>query len=252
MSDGWRRFLRPGVTLPFCPGCGHRLVLRHLLTAIDEMGLDIDGLLFVSGIGCGGWIPSPCINGDTLHCLHGRAIPFAVGAKLANPALTTLVVSGDGDLADIGGNHLIHAARRNHDITVICANNMNYGMTGGQVCSTTPLGATTHTTPAGNPNRPFDLCALVRAAGARYAARYLVTQGPELVSAIKRAIGTPGFTFVEAVSPCPTQFGRQNRKDSVKEAYAFVEAMTIPREAAGVGSVCGDRMRLVTGEFGDE
>ncbi|MBN1151736.1 MAG: 2-oxoglutarate synthase [Dehalococcoidia bacterium] len=252
MSDGWRRFLRPGVNLPFCPGCGHRLLLRHLLTAIDELGLDIDGMLFVSGIGCGGWIPSPCINADTLHCLHGRAIPFAIGAKLANPRLTTLVVSGDGDLADIGGNHLIHAARRNHDITVICANNMNYGMTGGQVCSTTPLGATTHTTPKGNVNRPFDLCALVRAAGAQYAARFLVTQGPELVAAIKKAISTPGFTFVEAISPCPTQFGRQNRKDSVKDAYAFVESMTVSRDAVGVGSGAADRTRLVTGEFCDE
>ncbi len=252
MSEGWKTLLRPGVTLPFCPGCGHRLVLRHLLTAIDELGLNMDSTLFVSGIGCGGWIPSPCIYGDTLHCLHGRAIPFAVGAKLANPALTTLVVSGDGDLADIGGNHLIHAARRDHDITVICANNMNYGMTGGQVCATTPLGATTHTTPNGNQNRPFDLCALVRAAGARYAARYLATQGPQLVSAIKRAITTPGFTFVEAVSPCPTQFGRQNRLDSVKEAYAFVEAMTAPREAVGAATGPDGKSKLLTGEFYDE
>ena len=251
MSDGWRSYLRPGVTLPFCPGCGHRLLLRHLLTAIDEMGLDIDRYLFVSGIGCGGWIPSPCINGDTLHCLHGRAIPFAVGAKLANPALTTIVVSGDGDLADIGGNHLIHAARRNHDITVICANNMNYGMTGGQVCSTTPMGATTHTTPSGNANRPFDLCELVRAAGARYAARYLVTQGPELVSAIKKAVGIRGFTFVEAISPCPTQFGRQNRMDSVKEAYAFVEAMTVPCHSPGGDAGESREAKLVTGEFED-
>jgi len=252
MSDGWRTLLRPGVTLPFCPGCGHRLLLRHLLTAIDELGLDMDRTLFVSGIGCGGWIPSPCINGDTLHCLHGRAIPFAVGAKLANPSLTTLVVSGDGDLADIGGNHLIHAARRDHDITVICANNMNYGMTGGQVCSTTPLGATTHTTPAGNVNRPFDLCALVRVAGARYAARYVVTQGPQMVSAIKKAISMRGFTFVEAVSPCPTQFGRQNRLDSVKEAYQFVESMTISREAAVVAGDSAIGTMLVTGEFIDE
>jgi len=249
MSDGWRRLLRPGVTLPFCPGCGHRLLLRHLLTAIDELDLDIDRLLFVSGIGCGGWIPSPCINGDTLHCLHGRAVPFAVGAKLANPALTTLVVSGDGDLADIGGNHLIHAARRNHDITVICANNMNYGMTGGQVCSTTPLGATTHTTPMGNTNRPFDLCGLVLAAGANYAARYLVTQGPLLVAAIEKAISIRGFTFVEAVSPCPTQFGRQNRMDSVKEAYSFVEAMTVPRESISSETEECWSDRLVTGEF---
>jgi 2-oxoglutarate ferredoxin oxidoreductase subunit beta len=129
---------------------------------------------------------------------------------------------------------------------------MNYGMTGGQVCSTTPLGATTHTTPAGNVNRPFDLCALVRAAGARYAARYVVTQGPQMVSAIKKAISMRGFTFVEAVSPCPTQFGRQNRLDSVKEAYQFVESMTISREAAAVAGDSATGAMLVTGEFTDE
>lgn len=252
MSPDWRRFLRPGVTLPFCPGCGHRILLRHLLTAIDEMGMDIDQVLFVSGIGCGGWIPSPCINADTLHCLHGRAVPFAVGAKLANPALTTIVVSGDGDLADIGGNHLIHAARRNHDITVICANNMNYGMTGGQVCSTTPVGATTHTTPGGNTFKPFDLCSLVRAAGAQYAARYLVTEGPELVHAIRKAIGMKGFSFVEAVSPCPTQFGRQNRLDGVKEAYAYVESLTINKAECAAGERFPDGRLLLTGEFADE
>jgi len=250
VTGDWKRLLRPGVTLPFCPGCGHRILLRHLLTAVDELDLDIDQMLFVSGIGCGGWIPSPCINSDTLHCLHGRAIPFAVGAKMANPALTTLVVSGDGDLADIGGNHLIHAARRNIDITVICANNMNYGMTGGQVCATTPVGAVTHTTPAGNAYRPFDLCSVVRAAGASYAARYSVTQGPELVSAIKKAIGVKGFSFVEAISPCPTQFGRQNRLDSVKDVYAYIESLIVPREAAAEAPP--GTVRLGTGEFRDE
>jgi len=249
MSSDWRKYLRPGVTLPFCPGCGHRLLLKHILTAVDELGLDIDKVLFVSGIGCGGWIPSPCISADTLHCLHGRAVAFAVGAKLANPELTTIVVSGDGDLGDIGGNHLIHAARRDQDLTVICANNMNYGMTGGQVCSTTPLGAVTHTTPAGNTNRPFDLCALVRGAGARYAARYLVTQGEGLVGALKEAISTTGFTFVEALSPCPTQFGRQNRMDNVKEVFSFVEAMTCPQTEVGDAVTMREDGLLVTGAW---
>lgn len=252
MSNEWRQYLRPGVNLPFCPGCGHRLLLKHLLTAIGELGLDIDQTLFVSGIGCGAWIPSPCINSDTLHCLHGRAVPFAVGAKLANPALTTIVVSGDGDLADIGGNHLIHAARRDHDMTVICANNMNYGMTGGQVCATTPVGSVTHTTPEGNTRRPFDLCGLVMAAGARYAARYLVTQGLEMVASIKRAIEMPGFAFVEAISPCPTQFGRQNHMYSVKEAYTYVESMVVSRESVERGSAAASVGVLVTGEFGNE
>jgi 2-oxoglutarate ferredoxin oxidoreductase subunit beta len=168
---------------------------------------------------------------------------------MANPELTTLVVSGDGDIADIGGNHLIHAARRNHDLTVICANNMNYGMTGGQACSTTPIGAMTHTTPLGNQRKPFDLIALVTGAGARYAARYLVTEGPLLVAAIKRAIETPGFSFIEAISPCPTQFGRQNKKDSIKEAYTFVESMVTSRNDERSGRSVDSEGLLVTGEY---
>ena len=123
-------------------------------------------MVFVSGIGCAAWIPSPHFDGDTLHTLHGRALAFATGVKLFNPDLCVMVVSGDGDLSSIGGNHLIHAARRNIDLKVICANNMIYGMTGGQVASTTPAGARTATTGEGNPYRPFDLSRLVEAAGA--------------------------------------------------------------------------------------
>ena len=123
----------------FCPGCGHGILLGAIVRACDELGLDRKSLLFVSGIGCAGWIPSPHIKADTLHTLHGRAVACATGAKLANPKLTTIVVSGDGDLSSIGGNHLIHAARRNIDLTVICANNQIYGMTGGQSASTTPV-----------------------------------------------------------------------------------------------------------------
>jgi len=244
-----KQYLRPGVALPFCPGCGHRILLRLILKAIDELEINIDDMLFVSGIGCAGWIPSPHFNADTLHTLHGRAIAFATGAKMFNPKLKTMVISGDGDLVDIGGNHLLHAARRNIDLTVICANNMNYGQTGGQVCSTTPKGAVTQTTHGGSPYRPFDLCKLVNAAGAAYVARYLVSQGSVLVNSIKKALQIEGFCFIEAISPCPTQFGRQNRLDTPRETFKFVERMCITKEDAEGLSPAELEGKIVTGEF---
>ena len=147
MVRALEKYIRPGVKVtPFCPGCGHGILMGLILRAIDELKMDMKKMLFVSGIGCAAWIPSPHFDGDTLHTLHGRALAFATGAKLFNPDLCVMVVSGDGDLSSIGGNHLIHAARRNIDLKVICANNMIYGMTGGQVASTTPKGARTSTT----------------------------------------------------------------------------------------------------------
>ena len=244
-----KQYSRPGVTLPFCPGCGHRSLLRLILRAIDELGINIDDMLFVSGIGCGGWIASPCINADTLHTLHGRALAFATGAKMFNPKLKTMVISGDGDLIDIGGNHLIHAARRNMALTTICADNMNYGQTGGQACSTTPKGAVTQTTHEGNPYYPFDICKLVNAAGAAYTARYLVTQTSALVSSIKKALQIEGFSFIDVISPCPTQFGRQNRLDTAKEAYKFFEDRCITKEDAEGLSPAELQGKIITGEF---
>jgi 2-oxoglutarate ferredoxin oxidoreductase subunit beta len=181
-------------------------------------------MLFVSGIGCAAWIPSPHFKADTLHTLHGRAVAFATGAKLANPELKVMVISGDGDLASIGGNHLIHAARRDLELTVVCANNMIYGMTGGQVAPTTPLGHPTATTVRGNPYRPFDLCKLVRAAGASYVARGSVTRPYDLIDYLGRALQTPTFSFVEVVSPCPTQYGRRNRLDTPAAMLAHVKS----------------------------
>jgi len=235
----------------FCPGCGHGILLGAMLRAVDELALERRKLLFVSGIGCAAWIPSPNIKADTLHTVHGRAVAYATGAKLANPALTVVVVSGDGDLSSIGGNHLIHAARRNIDLTVICANNQIYGMTGGQTASTTPLGARTATDPEGSRYRPFDLCALVRAAGAPFAARWPVTRSRELIDSIKRAVRTPGLGFVEAVSPCPTQFGRRNRIDEVSALYDVINDLCVEKEQArGLPAVELAR-RFVIGEYYD-
>src|SRR3972149_1851924 len=152
MARDLEKYLRPEIkSTPFCPGCGHGILMNLILRAINELQWPMEKMLFVSGIGCAAWIPSPHFNADTLHTLHGRAIPFATGVKMFNPDLCVMVVSGDGDLTSIGGNHLIHAARRNIDLKVICANNMIYGMTGGQVASTTPKGLRTATTAEGNP-----------------------------------------------------------------------------------------------------
>ena len=220
-----------------------------ILRAIDELKMDMKKMLFVSGIGCAAWIPSPHYDGDTLHTLHGRALAFATGAKLYNPDLCVMVISGDGDLSSIGGNHLIHAARRNIDLKVICANNMIYGMTGGQVASTTPKGARTATTGEGNPYRPFDLCKLVEAAGATYIARYAVTQPIALINAMKKSLLHVGFSFIDVLSPCPTQFGRRNRQDRAEDMIQeLIEKCILEEEAQGLTEE--ERAeRIITGEF---
>lgn len=189
----------------FCPGCGGGIILNCFLRAIDDLGLDQDKILAVSGIGCTAWIPSPNFNGDTLHTTHGRAIAFATGAKAFNPDLTTVVFTGDGDGAGIGGNHLIHAARRNINLKVILVNNMSYAMTGGQIAPTTMHGETTVTSPYGNPEFPFDITQLVKAAGASYVAKWSTYHVIELTNAIKEALQHKGFSFIEVLSQCPTQ-----------------------------------------------
>lgn len=189
----------------FCPGCGGGIILNCFIRAIDDLGLDLDKILAVSGIGCSAWIPSPSFNGDTLHTTHGRAIAYATGAKVYNPDLTTVVFTGDGDGAGIGGNHLIHAARRNIDMTVILVNNMSYAMTGGQIAPTSFRDEKTVTSPYGNPESPFDIAQLVKAAGASYVAKWSTYHVVELQNSIKEAVEHKGFSFIEVLSQCPTQ-----------------------------------------------
>lgn len=250
MVRAMEKYIRPGVKVtPFCPGCGHGILMGLILRAIDELKMDMKKMLFVSGIGCAAWIPSPHFNGDTLHTLHGRALAFATGAKLYDPDLCVVVISGDGDLSSIGGNHLIHAARRDMDLKVICANNMIYGMTGGQVASTTPKGAKTSTTGKGNPYRPFDLSRLVAAAGASYVARYSVTQPLALIRSIKKALGHVGFSFIEVLSPCPTQYGRRNRPEKPEEMIQdLIRRCILEEEAKGLSE---EELaeKIITGEF---
>jgi len=189
----------------FCPGCGNGTILNCFVRALDDLGVPRDKVLCVSGIGCSAWIPSPNFNGDTLHTTHGRALAFATGAKVFNSDLVTVVFTGDGDGAGIGGNHLIHAARRNIDITTILVNNMSYAMTGGQIAPTTLHDERTATSPYGNPESPFNLTALAAAAGATYVARWTTYHVVELTRSIKEAIQHKGFSFIEVLSQCPTQ-----------------------------------------------
>lgn len=194
----------------WCSGCGLGSVLHSFLSALIKSDITLDNVSVVSGIGCTGRTAG-YVKLDSFHTTHGRAIPFATGLKLANPELKVVVFSGDGDLASIGGNHLIHAARRNMDLTIVCVNNFTYGMTGGQSAPTTPLTARSSTSPYGNFEIPFNLPYLVAAAGAVYVARWTALHVRRLENAIVDALNKKGFTFVEAIAPCPTQYGRKNR-----------------------------------------
>jgi len=212
----------------FCTGCGIGNVLNYTMRAVDNIGLDIDKVVFCSGIGCSSRLPG-YIEADGLHTTHGRAIAFATGIKLASPDLTVIVFTGDGDMAGIGGNHFIHAARRNVDMTVICVNNYNYGMTGGQVSPTTPLDAKSATTPYGNIEPPFDLCRLAIGADASYVARWTVGYPYETLSAIEAAIRKPGFGFVELLMPCTTAYVRTNKIGDTKASWDWYKEQTILR-----------------------
>jgi len=190
----------------FCSGCGDGTVLNAMIHVLDEMG-GTDKFAFVSGIGCSSWIPV-MINADVLHTLHGRAIAVATGLKLAMPEKNVVVFTGDGDCMGIGGNHLIHAARRNLDITVVMINNYIYGMTGGQTSPTTPKASKTKTSPYGNPEEPFDAAKLVTGAGGTFVARETAAQPRRIRKTLTAAIEHQGFSFLEVMAQCPTQAGR--------------------------------------------
>jgi len=245
-----RRYLRPGLTLPFCVGCGCVTVLSSFLRAVQELGhTDLSRFVFCSGIGCSAWIPSPYLEADSLHTTHGRSIPVATGVKLLRPDLNVVVFGGDGDIAGIGLSHLIHAARRNLDITVVMVNNMIYGMTGGQVAPTTPLGTKTTTTPYGSFEYPLDVTRLVVAAGTSYAARWTTAHGEQLKEALKKAVTTRGFAFVEAASPCPTAFGRRVGFKDVAEMLRWFRENSVPLEQATKMSEKELVKKIVVGEY---
>ncbi len=193
----------------FCEGCGCGTVLNSYTHAMDELGIRSEDLISVTGIGCSSWIPSPYLKGDTLHTTHGRAIAFATGVKVMRPDKHVVVIAGDGDLAGIGGNHLIHAARRNIGLSVFLVNNFIYGMTGGQVSPTTPVGIPTSTTPYKNVEYPFNIAELVAAAGANYVARWSTYHVFPLMESMQNAMKKDGFSFIEIYTQCPTSYGRR-------------------------------------------
>lgn len=236
--------------LPFCPGCGDPTVMSCFLRAVHELGhKDLGKFVFCSGIGCAAWIPSPYFKADSIHVPHGRGIPVATGVKLVRPELNVVVFGGDGDLVGIGLSHLIHAARRNVDIAVVMVNNMVYGMTGGQVAPTTPIKAKTTTTPYGNVERPLDATRLVVAAGACYAARWTTFHVEQLKEAMKKAITTKGFTFVEAVSQCPTAYGRRVGLKTAKEMLTWFKENSVTLQEAEKMAEKDLEGKIVVGEI---
>ncbi|KUK14448.1 MAG: 2-oxoacid:ferredoxin oxidoreductase subunit beta [Synergistetes bacterium] len=246
------RFLRLGL-FPhiFCAGCGHGIAFHALIRAFDALGYNPEEVMVVSGIGCSSRIPG-YINANTLHTTHGRALAFATGIKLAKPHLRVVTVMGDGDCAAIGGNHFIHAARRNIDITAIVLNNYIYGMTGGQASPTTPHGARGSTAPYGFIERQFDLCNLAVAAGAVYVARATVFHISQMESFIKKALQKRGFSFVEIISTCPTQFGRRNRLRGAVEMMEWLKNNSVPLSKAKEMSDEELEGKIVIGEFADK
>ena len=215
----------------WCPGCGMGTILHCFLDALHKSGIPLDQVVVVSGIGCAGRVAG-YVKLDSFHTTHGRAIPFATGLKLANPKLKVVVFSGDGDLIAIGGNHFIHAARRNMDITVICVNNFTYGMTGGQLGPTTPLDARTSTSRYGNYEPTFNVPYLAEASGAVYIARWTALHVRRMEKSFTEALLKRGFSLVEVISPCPVLYGRMNRQPTGLDQMKYYQENSIIQHGA--------------------
>ncbi len=234
----------------WCSGCGNGIILNCFVHAVDELQIDLKKLVVVSGIGCIGRAAG-YVNTNSFHTTHGRPIAFATGVKLANPDLEVVVISGDGDLFAIGGNHFIHAARRNIGIKVICANNFNYGMTGGQQGPTTLLDAFTTTTPYGNIEHPFNLVHLAAASGATYVARWTTLHVRRLTQSIKKMLQKEGFSFIEVVSPCPEIFGRRNKMRTGLQMMEWFKKVSVVEHFSDPAKAEITPERIVVGEFVD-
>ncbi len=234
----------------WCAGCGDGIVLQSLLRNMDNKQLDPKQTVVATGIGCWGKADD-YIRTNTFHGTHGRALAFATGIKLANPKLKVIALVGDGDGITIGGNHLIHAARRNVDICTIMVNNLNYGMTGGQYSGTTPKHSLTKTSPYGHVERNFDVCNVVKAAGATFVARGTVFDVFQLDQLISKAMDHKGFSFVEVVSPCPTHFGRYNKLGGAPGMLKWIKENTVPATKAASMTPAELQGKYVTGIFAD-
>lgn len=243
----------------WCPGCSLGIATRALCAAVDELGLDKDKIVIVSGIGCSSRAVG-YLDFNTIHTTHGRALAFATGVKLAKPELEVIVISGDGDASAIGGNHLIHAARRNIDLTLLVFNNSIYGMTGGQASPSTPQHAKGTTAPYGVVEQPFDLVKLAEGAGATYVARATAYHVNPLIKYYKNAIAHKGFGVVETICICPTYYGRQNRSGSavemmqrLKEDYVLnTNYEKMPEEQRQGKKVYGEFVNKILPEYIEE
>jgi 2-oxoglutarate ferredoxin oxidoreductase subunit beta len=234
----------------FCPGCLIGTAITSITSCLVERGLSPKDYAIVSGIGCTGR-SSGCFKAPAFHSTHGRAIPFATGLKLANPDLEVFVLSGDGDLFAIGGNHFIHACRRNVEINVLCINNNVYGMTGGQCAPTTQIGDLTTTSPYGNIEPPFNLVSLAAASGASYVARWPGYDMLRLQKSIFKSMDNPGFSFIEVLAPCFTQYGRKNKRGDAIQMLEWIRKQVVinmdcpPHDA----EFSFEKGRIVCGEF---
>lgn len=235
----------------FCPGCGNGTIMNAFIKGMEKAEMDFDSVAMVSGIGCSSRIPG-YMDCDSLHTTHGRALSFATGLKVSNPDLNVVVFSGDGDAASIGGNHLIHAARRNINLTVICVNNNIYGMTGGQISPTSPKGSFGTTAPYGTDDSPFKLAELVAAAGATYSARWTTLQIENLVGSIKTGLKNKGFSFIEVVSPCPTYYGRKNKLRTPTAMAVTIKINTVFKSEAERMKEKDLEGKIVVGEFANK
>ncbi len=236
----------------WCSGCGIGTTVNAFVAALRQAEIDLDKLCVVSGIGCSGRVAG-YIKCDAFHTTHGRAVPFAIGLHLANPELKVVVFSGDGDIVAIGGNHLLHAARRNVDLLVICINNFNYGMTGGQSGPTTPTGSRTTTTPYGNPEYAFNLPGLAAACGATYVARWTTLDLGRLRNSIAEALHKRGFRFIEVIAPCPVNYGRRNRLGEALDEMRYYKEKTVIKHFASLDE-CNLSLggTIVVGKFVDK
>lgn len=245
-----RKYIRNG-KLPhfFCLGCGCGQILSYFLRAVDDLQLDFEKIITIGGVGCTARIPI-YLNTDSLHGVHGRTLPWATGIKLYQPDLKVVIFAGDGDLVSIGGNHFLHAARRNLDVTVILVNNFNFAMTGGQVAPTTLLNSITMTTPYGSKENPLDICELAVCAGATYVSRWITAKPIQTIKSMKKALQHKGFSMIEILSQCPINFGRYALKTSdTEEVLKWIENKSILKTKAEKLSKQELKDKFILGEF---
>ena len=246
-----RNYMRKSARKVWCGGCGNGIAMGALIRAIIQLKIPQDQIAVFTGIGCNGR-GAAYIEFDSMQAPHGRPIPVATGLKLTRPEMEVIVYSGDGDIAAIGGNHLIHAARRNIGITVVLVNNYIYGMTGGQVAPTTPHQGIATTAPYGNLEYPFDICALAAAAGATYVARSTTYHVNQLTSFIAKGIQNKGFSLIEVISQCPTQFGKLNNRGTPAQMLLWLKRNSVTLKEASSKTPQELEGRVIIGEFANK